>query len=169
MYKFLRTCDRTGRGGFPYFGIAGLAKLAAGPMNIHIRRSETSVSEQIHIRVYSTSRTMIFKTPSRPNAREIVLMGASKSSFLQFPAIRQIYLRCLRRRCVFARRKTVQTPCCTNSSLQQINSKMIRPEYDAGSTRECELPVLATPTQHMHTKTCRCGRTAFRAGPAHWT
>ena len=112
---------------------------------------------------------MTFKTPSRPNAWNLTLMGVRKSSYLQIPAIRNIYLRCLRRRCVFARCKTVQTPCCPNGSRRQFNSKIIMSEYDAGSTRDCELPVLATPTQLMHTKTCRCERIAFRADPAHWT
>ena len=90
---------------------------------------------------------MTFKTPSRPNAWSLTLKGARKSSYLQIPAIRKIYLRCLRRRCVFATNGTVQIPCCTKSSLQQINfnSKIIRLEHDAGSTRACELPVLAAP------------------------
>ena len=84
---------------------------------------------------------MTFKTPSRPNACRFTLMGVQRSSLLQIPAIRKIYLRCLQRRCVFARYKTVQTPYCFDGSRRQLNSKIIMSEYDAGSTRECGLPV----------------------------
>ena len=84
---------------------------------------------------------MIFKTPSRPNAWSLTLKGARKSSYLQIPAIRKIYLRCLRRRCLFARYKTVQIPYCLTGRHRRINSKHIMLKYNAGSTRECGLPV----------------------------
>ena len=84
---------------------------------------------------------MTFKTPSRPNACEVTLMGVKESLVLKIPAIRQIYLRCLQRRCVFARYKTVQTWYCLIGRRKRINSQNVMLEYNAGSTRECGLPV----------------------------
>ena len=84
---------------------------------------------------------MTFKTPSSPNACGFTLMGVKRSSFLQIPAIRNIYLRCLQRRCVFARYKTVQIPCCPNGRRRRFNSQNNMLKYNAGSTRECGLPV----------------------------
>ena len=86
---------------------------------------------------------MTFKSPSRPNACRFTLMDVQRSSLLQIPAIRTIYLRCLRRRCVFARYRTVQIPYCRNGRRRRFNSQNIMLKYNAGSTRECGLPVWA--------------------------